>query len=292
MLASTKPDVRCRPIEDNDIDSVVDCLRRGFPYRLRSYWDSALKRMAERPVVPGCPRYGYLLTVSGRVVGVLLVIYSRGPATEGETIRGNLSSWCVDKEFRGYAMVLHAMAVNRKDVTYINVSPAAHTRPAIEAVRFRRFCEGQILFAPILSARRPGVRVAAFAPDAPESRLLSESERKILAEHAALGCRALVCVKDGSAYPFVLQRRTFLRRLIPCEQLIYCRSMDDLIFFAGPIGRYLLLRAWPLFLADANGPVPGLFGKYFAEHGAKYFKGPVPPRLGDLSYTELAILGP
>ena len=33
-------------------------------------------------------------------------------------------------------------------------------------------------------------------------------------------------------------------------------------------------------------------GKYFAEYGPKYFKGPAPPRLGDLSYTELVILGP
>jgi hypothetical protein len=53
-----------------------------------------------------------------------------------------------------------------------------------------------------------------------------------------------------------------------------------------------LLRAWPIFMADANGPVPGLVGKYLAEHGPKYFKGPVQPTLGDLSYTELVILGP
>jgi hypothetical protein len=68
--------------------------------------------------------------------------------------------------------------------------------------------------------------------------------------------------------------------------------MDEFVQFAGRIGRYLLLRTWPIFLADANGPINGLVGKYFADYGPKYFKGPVPPRLGDLSYTELVILGP
>lgn len=248
--------------------------------------------MSERPVVEDFPRYGYLLEASGRVVGVLLVICSRGDGPKGEAIRCNLSSWCVDREYRGYAVLLHTVAVRRKDVTYINVSPAAHTRRAIEAVRFKRFCDGQIIFAPILSTWRPEVRVVAFAADAPESALLSEGERDILGEHAALGCRAIVCIRDGAAYPFVLRRRTAFHRLIPCQQLIYCRSMDEFVFFAGPIGRYLLWRAWPIFLADANGPVPGLVGKYFAEYGPKYFKGPLPPRLGDLSYTELTILGP
>jgi hypothetical protein len=292
MLASKRSDVRCRLIADDDFDSVVACLRRGFPYRSKAYWQGALERMSKRPTIDGFPRYGYVLESSHQIVGVLLAIYSRGAAAAGQYIRANLSSWCVDREFRSYAPILHAVAVKGKDVTYINVSPAAHTRPGIEALGFRRFSGGQILFAPLLSAPRRGVRVAAFAADAPDSALLPEAERKVLADHAALGCTALVRVRDGVASPFVLQRRATFHRLVPCEQLIYCRSMDEFVFFAGSIGRHLFLRAWPIFLADANGPVPGLVGKYFAGYGPKYFKGPVPPRLGDLSYTELAILGP
>lgn len=248
--------------------------------------------MSKRQAIEDFPKYGYLLESSNKVVGVILLIYSRQMGAAGETIRCNLSSWCVDQEFRGYAVVLHTTAVKRKEVTYVNVSPAPHTRRAIEAVRFGRFCDGQIAFAPILSVWRRGVRVTAFAPDAPDSALLPESERKMLADHAALGCRSLVCVEDGVAYPFVLQRRAAFHRLIPCQQLIYCRSMDEFVKFAGAIGRYLLPRTWPICLADANGPVKGLVGKYLAEYGPKYFKGPVPPHLGDLSYTELVILGP
>src|ERR1700722_6790784 len=208
MLASKRPDVRCRLIEEADIDSVVDCLRRGFPYRLRAYWARAMERMSTRPAIDDFPRYGYLLEAEGGVVGVILLIYSRQEDAAGSFgVRCNLSSWCVDKKYRGYALVLHATAVKRKDVTYVNVSPAPHTRRAIEAGRFKRFCDGQIVFAPLLSAARRDISVMAFAADAPESALLSQSEREILTEHAALGCRALVCIRKGVAYPFVFQRR-------------------------------------------------------------------------------------
>jgi hypothetical protein len=292
MLASKRSDVRCRLIEDADVDSVVACLRRGFPYRRKAYWARALERMSKRPAIGDYPRYGYVLESVRRIVGVILVIYSRGAGPDGQSVRANLSSWCVDKEFRSFAPILHAVAVKRKEVTYLNVSPAVHTRLGIEALGFKRFCEGQMLFAPVLSAPRRGVRVTTFAADAPEAALLAQDERQILADHAALGCRALVCVEDGLAYPFVLQRRAAFHRLVPCEQLIYCRGMEEFVCFAGSFGRHLLTRAWPIFIADANGPQPGLIGKYFAGYGPKYFKGPFPPRLGDLSYTEMAILGP
>jgi hypothetical protein len=41
------------------------------------------------------------------------------------------------------------------------------------------------------------------------------------------------------------------------------------------------------------GRVPGLVGWFVPGRlSPKYFKGPVPPGLGDLAYTELVILGP
>jgi hypothetical protein len=54
---------------------------------------------------------------------------------------------------------------------------------------------------------------------------------------------------------------------------------------------FLLRRGLPLVILDANGPVRGLVGKYFDQTMPKYFKGPEPPRLGDLAYTETALFG-
>ena len=291
MLKSNRYDVLCRLITDDVIDQVVDCLKRGFPHRPKSYWVSALDKLARRAAIEDYPRYGYALEAKGQIVGVVLLIFSRREGEAGSYIRCNISSWCVDTEYRASAVLLHVTAVKRKEVTYLNISPAVRTRPAIEALGFQRFSNGQIFSAPILSTFQRNVRVRSFTADGPELKLLSESERKILAEHAAFGCRALVCVKDGAAYPFVFQRRAILR-VIPCAHLIYCRSMSEFFRFAGPIGRHLLFRSGPFCILDATGPAGGLVGRYFPERNPKYFKGPVPPRVGDLSYTELAVFGP
>jgi hypothetical protein len=61
--------------------------------------------------------------------------------------------------------------------------------------------------------------------------------------------------------------------------------------FAGPLARYLTLRGCAFLLIDANGPIPGLAGKYFADKMPRFFRGPQRPRLGDLAYTEIAMYG-
>jgi hypothetical protein len=292
MLTSPRSDVVCREITDEFIEPVIACLQRGFPERPRAYWANALERMSKRATVEDYPRYGYALATDNVIVGVILLIFSRGDGASDGAIRCNLSSWCVDKAFRSYAPLLHLTAVKRKEVTYLNISPAEHTRKTIEAFGFRRFSNGQMILAPILSSQRRSTRVLAFAQDGPEASLLPSNERRLLAEHAAMGCLSLLCVRDGGVHPFVFQRRAILRRLISCPQLIYSRSMEEFLRFAGPIGRFLLFRTGPICAADATAPLAGSVGRYFPERAPKYFKGPKAPRLGDLSYTELVILGP
>jgi len=284
--------VRCRPIYEKDHEAVIHCLLRGFPARPREYWNQAFARLAARPAIDDYPRYGYLLESSGDVVGVIVQIFARYRHNGNEAIRCNLSSWCVDFKYRGYALLLVAAAVKRKEVTYTNISPAVQTQRGIEAQGFRRFSDGQIGFIAALSAPRFGVRVVDFTDAAPEAALLPEDERRILRDHVAYGCEALICVENGVAHPFVFRRRRVLRDMAPCVQLIYCRDLSDMARYAGPIGRRMLFRGALLFVADSNGPVRGLIGRFFSDSGPKYFKGSAPPALGDLSFTELVILGP
>ncbi len=293
MQPPARPKVICRTIEDDHIQAVIACLQRGFPQRPRRYWEQALERIARRPAIDDHPRYGYALVAEGHVVGVQLQIFSRVATSSCGAVRCNLSSWCVDKEYRAYSLVLHMNAIKDPDVTYLDISPAAHIRKVIEALGFRPFTRGQTVVAPILSRRRREVRVVAFAADRPEAALLSANERQILADHAAWGCRALLCVENGQAYPFVFQSKVIVRNLIPCPHLIYCRDMSEFVRFANAIGRYLLFRSGPLCVVDAMGPAPGLVGRFFLGCGGpKYFKGAAAPGLGDLAYTELVFLGP
>ena len=291
MLASKSSDVRCRLIGEADLGEVAACLTRGFPERSNAYWREALARMAGREAIEDYPRFGYLMEASGRVVGVLLLIHSRRAVAQRNEIRCNLSSWCVDPPYRGYALALHANGVRRKEVTYTNLTAAPHTRPGLEAMGFRRFSDGLFIFAPILSRSRGATRIVAYADDAPEASLLQPGERTILAEHAAFGCRALIGVNGRHALGLVLQSRPLRHRRLACERLLYCRDAREIPAFAGALGRYLLRRGIFLCLIDASGPLPGLVGRFLANREPKYFKGVDAPRLGDLAYSEFALLG-
>jgi hypothetical protein len=293
MTSAVRSPVKCRLIEDADRERIADRLAREFPSRSRKYWLDALQRMGSRTDLEDFPKYGLLLESEGEIVGVLLQIYFRRGEGAESAVYCNLSSWCMDPRFRGYAPMLSSAATKRKDVTYLNISPAPHTRVGIEALGFRRYCDGQLVCFPALSvSRRRDVKIVAFRPEQPEAMALSSYERRVLAAHETLGCRVLIATAGGESHPFVFMRRRVFRRLIPCEQLIYCRSLDDFVAFAGPLGRYLLARGGLISVADANGPLPGVIGYYLPDNGPKYFKGAARPNLGDLSFTELPVLGP
>ncbi len=291
MVEPARPSVVCRPIEDRDIPGVVDCLTRGFPERPRDYWTRGLAVMARRPRVADYPQFGHLLDAEGGVVGVLLQIYSTRDGVEAAEPRCNLSSWCVDKKYRGFAHALHMRSLSRREVVHLNISAATHTLPVIKAVGYRRYADGQFVFAPLLARGGANARVVEFAESGPDAERLSPGDRRLLADHAALGCAVLIGVEDGAARPLVFQWRGIWRGRIPCVHLIYCREMNDLVVFSAALGRYFARRGRFVCVADANGPIAGLAGKFFDGREPRYFKGPSTPRPCDLAYTELVVFG-
>ncbi|MCG6205613.1 acyl-CoA acyltransferase [Rhodopseudomonas sp. HC1] len=285
------PQVRCREIVEGDIEAVSDLLTRGFSGRTHDYWRSGLHRQRARDIPADCPRYGYLLETEGRPVGVLLLIYA--PRGSG-LLRCNVSSWYVDPEFRNYATMLTSMAQKNKAVTYVNISPAVNTWPIIEAQGFRRYCAGMFVAVPLLSRAEPGMRVERITGDTGAVAGLPEAEFDLLRSHAGYGCLSLVARVGGQAMPFILlpKRMKHGRYPTPAMQLVYCRDVAEFVRCAGALGRALLWRGAPLVALDANGPIDGLKGLYSDSRGRKYFKGPNPPRLGDLTETELVLYGP
>jgi hypothetical protein len=284
--------LRCREIEERDIENIVALLAKGFAARSRRYWARALDRLSHHPTPAGLPKLGYLLEYGGMPVGVLLLIFSDVATSATPNIRCNVSSWYVEPAFRSFASLLVLRALKNKDVTYLNISPAPATRATIEAQGFTRYCSGQLLALPMLSGRSPELSVQPIASIARPDDAGAAAEFDLLKTHAELGCVSLWCTSDGRVYPFAFLPRRIGKGLVPVVQLVYCRDQQDFVRFARPLGRYLARHGRPLVLLDAAGPIPGLIGKYFAGNGPKYFKGPNPPHLGDLAYTEGVVLGP
>ena len=287
------PKVRCREIMEGDIEAIADLLTRGFSGRTRGYWMRGLRRQSERPVPPGYPRYGYLLENRGEPVGVLLLLYTSRIEAGRSTICCNVSSWYVEPAFRVYATLLTSTAHKNKLVTYTNISPAVSTWPIIEAQGYKIYCSGLYFSVPFLSRPEPGVTIETVTPDVRSVTDLPRADVELLTSHARYGCLSFICRTAEGPLPFVMtpKRMRAGRIPLPALQLIYCREIADYIRCAGAIGRFLLRHGKPLVVLDANGPVPGVAGIYTERRGRKYFKGPNPPGLTDLTDTELVLYG-
>ncbi|MFE1601184.1 hypothetical protein [Methylobacterium sp. ID0610] len=292
------PRLRSRAIEEADLGAVLRLLRKGFADRSEAYWRTGLERHRARPLPAGVPRYGFLLEHEGQAVGVLLTLYQQVEGPAGPHLRCNLSSWYVEPAFRSLGVMLDGYAMRDKTTTYVNMSPAPHTL-ATHAVRgFRRICRGQFLVVPALSRPRAGQQVRACGPDA--LALLPDAQARLARDHHSYGCLSLICSdRDGAGLVVLQWRKLNLipgRRewpQVPSLQVVY-RSPDlDLSAWLGAIGRHLLRHhAAPWFVVDADGPMAGAVGRYFPDRAPKLYRGPNPPALADLSYTEAVLFGP
>ena len=278
--------VRVREIRESDLAAIAALLNRGFPHCSLQYWLRGLQRHAERPRPRAYPAFGYCLDRGGTPVGVILLLFSEVLSGTETIVRCNVSSWYVEPELRAFSSLLVRAATRDKRVTYFNITPAPHTWPQVEAQGFSVYCRGQIYAALALAKPVPRVIVRPFT--ASESAGLSDYEIDLLRRHEEFGCLSLVAQEGTNNHPFVFQKH-LVRGFVPVHRLLYCRDIRDLTRLAGNLGRFLARRGGLLVRFDANAPVPGLVGWYSEQRGRKYAKGPHPPQLGDLAFTEAAL---
>jgi hypothetical protein len=281
--------IRCREVDDADIDDIIDLLTTGFRVRRREFWAVGLRRLAEHPTPPGFPKYGYLLECNGALVGVILLVFASVIDGDEPKTRCSVSSWYTDPAFRSYASMLTSHALRFKKSTYYNITPDPRTYPILEAQGYRRYCDGCFVAVPALSSGSDKTDIRHITAGTVAVEGLPSWEIELLRQHANYGCISIVCHTADRVCPFVfLTYRRF--RVVPWAYLAYCRHVDDFIRLARPLGKFLARRGITLVELDSNGPAEGLVGRYF--NGApKYFKGPDRPRLGDIAYSERAMFG-
>src|SRR5581483_5332559 len=212
MSDRRKAGVSRKAIEEADFESVAALLSRGFPSKSTSFWLDGLRRLAERPHVPGAPKFGYMLKHGDVPVGTILMSTSMVRSAHGLSRRCNLSAWYVEPRYRNYGSLLVTTALRDGDTTYTNVTPAPHTWSTVAAQGFSPFCLGEMATVPLLTRPHPSATVAVFDGTNLEPGAMDE---QLLADHAAFGCLVLVVACDGQRYPFVFQKQRYMKRLLP-----------------------------------------------------------------------------
>ena len=266
--------VRCRPIEETDLDGLADLLTRGFPRSTRDYWMRGFARWKALPVIEDVPRYGYLLDGNFGPVGAVLLLSSR----RGNQILSNLSSWYVDPQWSSHAGLLISLATKLAHVTYLNASPAPQTWRTLQTQGFVPYNFGRSV-----SFALPGRgTVSHTIPD-------DLVEAQLLRDHREMGWISLTVEKDGIVSPFVLKPRRLDKVPAKVMDVMYCRGAEELRRCAPALAKHFLPKGSLGFLID--GDMDTALSHYAEGEEPRYFKGPYRPILGDLAYTEKVIFG-
>jgi hypothetical protein len=285
MSPPIRQGVRSREIGDGDVPSLAEFLGRSLGYP-GAYYAQILDRLAKHPTPAGFPKYGYLLESGNTIVGAILLIFTKMQLTDACAIRCHVTAWCVEPHYRPFGTLFYSKALNHKGVTYLNISARASALPFLGLQGFSKYASGQFVALPALNLAFDSSedKVEVVGIDTIPTGHFDSFEQDLLLNHAKYGCLCLWCTTPERAYPFVFHARYF-KGLIPGVQLVYCRDVEDFVRFAAPIGSFLAARGKFFVRIDANGPIPGLVGRYFEGMEARYYKGPK-PRLGDLAYTQ------
>jgi hypothetical protein len=278
--------IRCRRIHTADFDAVADLLARGFRIYDRGFWVRRLNRLAEHPTPEGFPRFGYLMECDTALLGAILQIFSAVPVDGRTRIRCYVTGWYVEPEFRSYAAMFASRILRYKQVTYLNLTPRDYVVPILRAqgykIYYSKFCVAVPALS--LSSHFSHINAAGFNSDIDNSSPTS-AEEELIHRHTYYGCISVIY--HGTPFVFLPRRRA---GVLPYVRLVYCRKFEDFVRLAGPLGRILARRGFPLVVLDTNGPIKGLIG-LSAGGCTRYFKGPDQPRLGDLAYSPGVVFG-
>lgn len=280
--------MQLKPIEKDDWQAATKILNRGFQECPPKIWSNFLKRIRTIETTGITQRIGYLLQNDGDDVGIMLTLRSRRNEEDGGTREVvNLAGWYVDEQYRWYAPRMFSDLIKDKDVVFTDLTSSRAVRKILTALNFKQWNQGLLVSSlpQALMGWSKGVKVLPLE-ELPQDAL-SEADRKLLEDHARLGCIACA-LKHGETYePLIFRRQTYWN--IPVARIIYASSRDVILNNLTNI-LYFLLKLKILFIAvECNKPrLPSQF--FFKDRSIKYYKGHIDSDMIDYAYSELVLL--
>ena len=139
-----------------------------------------------------------------------------------------MTSWCVEDNFRRYALLLYAHFLKHTTCTITNFST---TKTVVEILRRSGFEEsdsGKIVLPTFLSISSwfNRIPVTLISDIGQIARKLNAEHRQILEDHASCECTHLI-VKEPAEYCYIVAKRR-KKRGIPFVDVLYCSYLTIL----------------------------------------------------------------
>ena len=254
---SRRVPARVRPAGPEDAEAVLPLIERHFGTGIgRDVW----RRLFHCPWSGDRPECGWVLDQGGRIVGFLGAVYSEREIDGRPERFCNLTSMCVDVEHRGMAPFLIMAAARRTDCTVTDLSPRPSVLRLLEKAGFTLLDPGKLIIPPLLNAATlAGGRPTIICDPERIRAELDQPMRRILDDHVAYGCLALLARRGGRRCLLVVKRRSVRR--VPLSEILFASDPDFL-------ARHIEAIAWTLVARQRT----------LAVSGDRRLFGPAPPR--------------
>ena len=242
------------PIRDEDLPDfcrfLTENLHRG---RSPAVWAEAFRQNW----CPTKPNNGFLLRHEGRVVGGIGAIYAERPVRGRSERFCNITSWCVQDEFRAQSMRLAMALTGQPDFHFTDLTPTAVVSKTLQFLKFKPMNERQAIWpnVPWPFASLAGVRVIAD----PEglARVLAPDDLKVYRDHRHLPWLEHMTVGEQDAWCYVVWKRTRLKGLSGAFVLAFSNP-EVFLRCRWAVASHLLLRRGLLFTRVESRLLPRL----------------------------------
>lgn len=278
-----------KPFDHDAFEEVIPLLSRGFPGVTRETWIAGVRSaaLAPRPDLP----LGYVMTADGAPVGVILTLASRRDRPGAEAVNVvNLSSWYVEPAHRVRAPAMLRRAVADPTLTYTDLTATDATGRMNQLLGFRPCAEERVLVPLPLAAASLPDRAEMVTHEKLPPAAVSPAMRRLLEDHAELGCVSAALADDDGWHPLVFIRR---RRFgVPGAMLGFAESPARVLRHLGTVARFLLRRSAFVLSADglpAGERLPACAWR--TRRRPRFVKGPGHLPGLDYAYSELVLFG-
>ncbi|WP_291863079.1 hypothetical protein [Bradyrhizobium sp.] len=275
-----------RPIDDCNSGDALAVLKRGFPEKTESFWADGLQKILSSPSRRDAEPIGFLMTIGGADVGIVLTIPSERRGPDGTRDVFNLAAWYVDEPHRWLAPRMLQKVVAPATAVFTDLTPSAAAQQINERLGFRILNEGFRVFPLPWTALRPRKQARVIPLEEAE---LDDDTRATLDRHARLGCVVTVLRNGADHHPLIFSRMT--RRHLPGARVILADSKTLIVDHLAVISRFLLRNGMLFLQMDAN-RADATAGSSISRWSAPtYVKGAADRNRIDHTYSELIFLG-